>query len=223
MYADETRGSGGSGVYVHDGDIPDFLTSITSSQGAETTVAYASSVEDGVQEDLPFIVQVVESITTDDGLGNTTTESFQYEEGDYYYADEQDRQFAGFGKVTKTDGVGNTVVTYVHQGNDTNSTQGEATDVIAKLGRMYREETYDSASGLYRVQLFDWQATDLGNDRTFVYLEDELGLLYDGGIAHSDRATTYTYDDSLRGWPQAKWPESLRPNKHLQTTTLVRR
>ncbi|MFA4846276.1 MAG: FG-GAP-like repeat-containing protein, partial [Patescibacteria group bacterium] len=196
VYADETRGAASPAVYVHDGEIADLLTSVTSSYGGETSVSYTSSVDGGVQENLPFILQVVESITTDDGLGGTSTESFSYEEGDFYYADEDDRQFAGFGKVTKTDGVGNTIVSLFHQGNETNSTQGEATDVIAKVGRMYREERYDSAGNLYRVQLFNWQSADLGDERTFVYLEDEPELLYDGGVDHVDRATGYTYEST---------------------------
>ncbi|MBI5794240.1 VCBS repeat-containing protein, partial [Candidatus Uhrbacteria bacterium] len=194
--ADDTRSTGGGAVYIHDGYVPDLLTSVVDSKGAQTSVSYTSSVEDGVQEDLPFILQVVEHITTDDGFGNTSTESFSYEEGDYYYADEDDRQFSGFGKVTETDGVGNTTVTYIHQGNATNTVKGEATDTIAKLGRVYREEHYDSAGNLYRVQVSDWQSADLGDDRTFVYLEDELELLYDGGSTHVDRASAYTYDSA---------------------------
>ncbi len=199
VYADDSRGTGGSGVYVHDGELPNMLTHITNSQGGQSTIVYTSSVEDGVQENLPFIIQVVESVSTDDGLGNVSTESFRYEEGDFYFVNAQNRQFAGFGKVTKTDGVGNTTVTYFHQGNDTNSAQGEATDIISKLGRMYRKETYDDADNLYNVQLLDWQFVDLGNDRTFIYLEDELELLYDGGTTHIDRASSYTYDSATGG------------------------
>ncbi|MFA4845778.1 MAG: SpvB/TcaC N-terminal domain-containing protein, partial [Patescibacteria group bacterium] len=194
--ADGSRGTGGSGVYVHDGELPNMLIHITNSQEGQSTITYASSLEDGVQEDLPFIIQVVESISTDDGLGNVSTESYRYEEGDFYFVDARDRQFAGFGKATKTDNVGNITVTYFHQGNNTNSTQGESTDTISKLGRMYREEIYDTTSNLYKVRLLDWQSVDLGDDRSFVYLEDEVELLYDGDADHLDRASAYTYDSA---------------------------
>lgn len=195
-YADGSGGSGGQAVYIHDGQIPDLLIEITSSQGAEIAISYSSSLHDGVHPNLPFIVQVLDHIVVDDGLGHAATTSYVYKDGDFYYADETDRQFAGFGKVAETNALGNVTVKYFHQGNATNAAAGEVEDRIAKLGKLYREETYDNTGGLYRVRILNWQASDLGDQRSFVYLEDEIELLYDADTDHTDKATHYAYDSA---------------------------
>ncbi len=175
-----------------DGVRADLLTNIALPTGGETAVAYQPSTIPN--PGLFFPLEVVDTITTDDGLGHTSTSSYEYEDGDYYYNDEYDRKFAGFGKVTNTDGAGNVTIDYFHQGNSTDSTHGESTDDVSKLGKRYREEVYDDADNLYRVTIDNWTNEDLGDDRDFVFKDQTLELVYDGDSDHTDRALQYDYD-----------------------------
>lgn len=181
-----------SRLWLADGGRADVLAGIAYTQGATTSVAYTTSVEGN--PDLWFPLHVVASITTDDGLGNTATTSYGYEDGEYYYADEYDRKFAGFGTVQTTDGNGNVTTEYFHQGNATNSSEGESTDDVSTIGKRYREEIRNSSGTLYRTTIASWTNADLGNDRDFVYQNQSLELLYDGDSDHRDKATTFTYD-----------------------------
>ncbi|WP_237155658.1 hypothetical protein, partial [Oryzibacter oryziterrae] len=58
-----------SGVYVRQGGVPDLLTSVTTPLGGSMTIAYAPSSDPAVTSstpaDMPFVTQVVRSITTD--------------------------------------------------------------------------------------------------------------------------------------------------------------
>ncbi len=169
----------------------DLLSVITQHTGGTTTVGYGTvATYDG---ELFFPLTVVDTVTTDDDLGNTATTSYAYEDGDYYYADEYDRKFAGFGLVTVTDALGNVTKRYYHQGNDTQSTIGESTDDVSKLWHAFREEQHDDAGSLYRTVIHSITNTDLGNDRDFVYENQTLELLYDADSDHRDKATAFSY------------------------------
>ncbi|MFA5946973.1 MAG: SpvB/TcaC N-terminal domain-containing protein [Patescibacteria group bacterium] len=179
-------------LFVQDGGRGDLLTSVSSTSGATTDVAYTSSTVPNPS--LPFSLQVVDTITTDDGFGNVSTQSYTYENGSFYYNNEYDRKFAGFGKVTTTDGLGNVTISYYHQGNTSDSAHGEATDDVSKLLHRYREEQYDSNGNLYRTTIDTWVNTDIGNGRDFVYKTQTLVMDYDGDADHRDTAVRYTYN-----------------------------
>ncbi len=84
--------------YLNQGPIPDLLTSIKSPLGGSTTVSYRSSA--GLPDTrLPFIMQVVNSITTSDGVNPSATTNFAYAGGAWNQAE---RQFMGFRTVTAT-------------------------------------------------------------------------------------------------------------------------
>lgn len=181
-------------LYTANGKPGDFLTGIDASSGAHTAVTYAPSTLPN--PNLFFPLQVVSSVVTTDGLGNSSTLSYAYQNGAYYYAAPFDRRFAGFGKVTKTDELGNVTVDYFHQGNATDSAHGEYADDTSKIGRQYREENYDNANHLYRTAIDKWVATAVGSTRQFVHRDQSLTLAYDGNADHVDNAVSFTYDTS---------------------------
>ncbi len=109
--ADTSGGTRYDYVYENNGDEVDLLSQITNSQGAVITPLYKATTmyKDGsnnLLSSLPFVFDTVYSVTTNDGLGNTATETSSYENGKYYYGNERDRKFAGFNKVITTNGLG---------------------------------------------------------------------------------------------------------------------
>ncbi len=166
-------------VYLNNAT-PELLTGIESSKGSSTAVEYVLSTESS-NPTLPFNMTLVLSVTTDDGLGVATTTTYDYADGAYFYEDELNRQFAGFGTVTKTEN-GRETVSYYHQ------------DSLAKIGHPYQTDVYDASGNLYQRTLDVWGTTDLGYDNTYVYETKKIGMTYDGGTTHRDTATAYTYD-----------------------------
>jgi RHS repeat-associated protein len=80
------------------GAYPDLIVGVTGVMGGKTSITYRSSV--GIPNTtLPFIMQLVDSITTNDGVGTVSTTNFAYDGGAWNVAE---RQFLGFGTVTAT-------------------------------------------------------------------------------------------------------------------------
>jgi RHS repeat-associated protein len=87
-----------SSMRINNWAVPDLLTSITNPMGGKTTVTYRSSV--GLPDTrLPIKMQLVNSLTTDDGRGTVATTDFSYEGGLW---NSLERQFLGFKKITAT-------------------------------------------------------------------------------------------------------------------------
>ncbi|WP_179293933.1 LamG-like jellyroll fold domain-containing protein [Candidatus Methanoperedens nitratireducens] len=188
-------------VYLNNGPKSDLLTRITYPTGGKTDIAYKatplySTGSTLSNPNLPFIMDTVQSIATNDSFGNTSTTNYSYEGGKYYYNTAFDRKFAGFAKITKTDAAGNITKTYYHQGDATNSAQGEFSDHSSKIGKPYRSENYDISGNLYSKTISKWENYDLGNDRNFVKLSQKINFTYDGNATHKDKAETYSYDNT---------------------------
>jgi YD repeat-containing protein len=85
-------------AHITNGPIPDLLTSIKQPLGGVTSISYKTSA--GLPSTvIPFIMQVVKSLTVDDGRGQVTTTDFDYA-GGAWNADE--RTFLGFRTITAT-------------------------------------------------------------------------------------------------------------------------
>jgi RHS repeat-associated protein len=85
-------------LYSYTGPTPDLLLSVTQPLGGKETVTYRSSA--GLPNTkLPFVMQVVDSITTDDGRGTVATTNFAYDGGAW---NNTERQFMGFRYVNAT-------------------------------------------------------------------------------------------------------------------------
>lgn len=180
----------------------DLLIGIETSSGADSSITYKLSTQykDGndalLNPKLPLAVTTVEKIETNDGLGNISSELYAYSNGSYYYNNPRDRKFAGFGLLEKLDSEGNVTKTYFHQGNESNTSQGEYDDHISKAGKPYRIEKYDESGNLYSKTINKWDRYDLGDDSSFVKLVDSVEFTYDGDTDHRDKATRAMYNDS---------------------------
>jgi hypothetical protein len=119
----------------------DLLSSIKSPLGGTTAIAYKSSAGTPNTR-IPFIMQLVDSITTNDGRGTIATTHFTYDGGSW---DREERQFMGFRTVTATlpANVGETARPQVV------STYQQS---FACLGRVATVEEKDGAGKLLRTR-----------------------------------------------------------------------
>jgi len=184
------------------GDV-DMLVSISTSDGAVIVPTYAATTDyvdgsDNLLNTLPFTFDTVSAIATNDGLTSTSTETYSYEGGEFYFATStmRDRKFTGFHKIITTDPDNNVTKEYFHQGNTTDSTNGENSDDLSKIGLKYRSEIYDDSSNKYTQTVEKWENYDLSNDRDFVKRTRLTQYDYDGDASHKDKATEWTYDNT---------------------------
>lgn len=199
--ADTSGGTMYDNVYENDGDEVDLLAQITTNQGGTITPLYKATTmyKDGssnLLNSIPFVFDTVYSITTNDGIGNTATETLSYENGRYYYGDERNRRFSGFNTVTTTNGLWFVTKNFYHQGNASDSSNGEYNDDDSKIGKTYRTEIYDNSSNKYAQSVYKWDKYDLGNGRDFVKLIQKIDFTYDGDGDHRDTAESYTYENT---------------------------
>ena len=113
-------------VQLNEGPFPDLLNVVSNGTGASVQIGYVASTTldnrdtnwisdpwaEGTKSLLPFNVWVVSQITANDGMGNTSTNTYAFK-GGYYNAAE--REFRGFSKACVTDPLGTTTTTYFHQ------------------------------------------------------------------------------------------------------------
>ncbi|MFH1653821.1 MAG: RHS repeat-associated core domain-containing protein [Pseudomonadota bacterium] len=190
-------------IYQNDGVASDLLKQIRHSNGSITEISYKALAEYRDENDeplnsAPINFQTVHKITTDDGYGNKSTTEYEYADAFYYYNDPLEREFAGFGSMTKYDPEKNYTINYYHQGNDTMASIGEYDDHISKRGKPYRVEKYDANGNLYATTINRWVSADLGNGRYFVSLAQSVQTERDP-LNSSDKrssATLFTYDQT---------------------------
>src|SRR5205085_9910793 len=184
--------------FINQAKNPELLTKINYSEGGNTTVSYGRTNEPvgGVLKNLklPVMMNVVNSITTNDGNGNAQASNYAYEGGELWnLTNPHDRKFAGFSKVTETT-LAHVTKTYYHQGNSSNSTLGEYNDSRSKIGKVYRKEVYDTSNNLYQTQVTKWDFSALSANADFVFPARALTQTYDGNGTHRDTAEEYSYD-----------------------------
>lgn len=171
----------GTTVYYNNGGVSDLVNNIVTDKGSEIDINYLSSARynDGKNfsnPDNPLNIKTVQQINIDDGLNNGLVIEYSYADGSFYYDNPYEKRFAGFGKIEKLNGDKRTV-SYFHQGNDSNSSEGEYQDSYYKIGRSYRQEVYDEDStqlnDLLEQKVYKWQEYDQGNSNRFVYNSQE--------------------------------------------------
>ncbi len=201
-------------TYLKNASKPDLLSRIDTQTGATMQVAYATpQLEQSggalLNPDIPFNFPVVDAIGLNSGFGATATTTYDYQGGDYYFANSFDRKSTGFNKVTETDPAGNLTKRFHHQGNLTDSTNGEFEDTVAKRGRVYRVEQEDGSGNDYRLEINKWSTTTIATSSSAFVKRDRLTeLSYDGNGTHKDRAEEYTYDHSSGSLTERKlWGE----------------
>jgi len=192
-------------VYVNqNAKYADVLNSITYPTGGTVAVTYKPSTQykdasgNLLNPKLPIIVQTVNTIITSDPVNNiSNTDTYSYANGFFFYDQYhlRDKKFVGFGKVSKTDSVGNVVVSYFHTGAGANAAYGAYSDYYAqKAGRMYRQEVYGPDGKIYTADIYKWDI--LYGTSSFVFLAQQIHQDIDGQSGHKDKAISYTYDNS---------------------------
>ncbi|MFA6023721.1 MAG: SpvB/TcaC N-terminal domain-containing protein [Candidatus Gracilibacteria bacterium] len=174
----ESHGGSTKRMYLNNAT-PELLETIHHSKGAETTVSYAPSTSFD-NPAMPFVMNLVSSVTTSDGLGEESTITYDYSGGKYLYEDEMNRQFAGFETVSRSE-EGKETISYYHQ------------EEFPLIGRAYKTEVYDESGNLFQRVWDSWETLDLGYENDFVYKTASVSMDF-GGSAHKDKATTYQYD-----------------------------
>ena len=134
---------------------------------------------------LPFAVQTVSAITTNDGNGVVAETEYTYEDGLYDY---DTREFRGFGKVVQTNPNGTVVESLYHQ------------DEFRK-GRQYQEDlTASDGSTPLTHTTFDWYPQDpeqVTEPYAFVKLAQKRTESYDAQTVFAQE--DYTYDNAHGG------------------------
>lgn len=180
----------------------DMLKKVSYTTGGFTNITYKNSAQFInaqnilLNPNLPLNISLVSESSTNDGLGNASTQTASYEGGKYYFANSFEKKFAGFNKVTKTDSLGNKNVSYFHQGDTSNSSQGEYNDNFWKIGKNYRTENQNSNGSVYATTVNKWDSSDLGFGSSLVKLAQSLAQEFNGNSSHKDKAESFSYDNT---------------------------
>jgi hypothetical protein len=189
----------------------DLLSSVTFPHGAQENVGYTSTTGTG----MPFPYNLVASTTLSDGEGNSLEKDYTYTNGYYYYGGVFDQRLAGFNTITErnlTDSNTNifSINTFYHQGDTSDTTNGEYQDDEAKIGKPYRIEVYNNQGyanndgALQKVTINKWDDSTLANNRQFVKLATTTTLEFDNlGGAHKDYGGLFQLRQHDR---QCHWP-----------------
>lgn len=141
-------------VSIVNPSLSDLLVSITNRTGAVFTISYVPSTQ-YTNTQLPFPVQVVDSIIADNGNGVTSTTKYSYSDGFYYIPE---RDFRGFRNAIVRgpigpDGMtneGRMTITKFLQGND-NDFLNFNVPVGAMKGKPYRVQVIDENGMRFQV------------------------------------------------------------------------
>jgi RHS repeat-associated protein len=188
---------------IHQGKKVDLVSRIAHSEGGKTEVSYKPTAQytsaSGalLNSHLPFVLYTARTIAHNDGLGATTSlMTYDYSGGRYYFNNSHDRRIAGFATTTVQNAPGNVTKKFFHQGNSTDSTNGEYSDHFSKIGKPYRLEQYDNSSNLYTKTMNRWENYDLTQHRNFVKLATTTDFSHDGNSDQADKAVGFNYDNA---------------------------
>ncbi|MCC7522577.1 VCBS repeat-containing protein [Candidatus Uhrbacteria bacterium] len=190
-------------AWIDNGKANSLLSRITYPQGGNVSFVYKRAAQfrnenGGIANRAHVSIPTVSNIVVSDGLGNIATTTYAYNGGMYSYNNPFDSRFAGFASTTVVDPHGNVTKTFFHQGNASDSTQGEFTDNYFKIGKPYRIEKYDGSSNLFEKTINKWDSTSstvASTTSAFVKLAQAVVYTYDGDSSHKDKAEAYTYDN----------------------------
>ena len=177
----------------------DVMKTVTSSEGATTSVAYKNTPTTGLNPQLPTAKYVVDTISTTVN-GQTDTTSYTFENGKTYFVDSFDRGFAGFGKVTVTHGSKKTISLY-HQNDGNNPDTNETGDDYAHKGLAYQTDVTDLAGNLYARTYAQYTTSNPSTGSGFttyrILKTQEINEIFPGNTAtRKGTATQTSYDVS---------------------------
>lgn len=183
-------------TYYNQASKEDVLTKITYPKGGNTQITYKMTpqVSTSTNPHLPTPILVVTRLVTNDKEGHDTQYDYAYTGGKLYLANGPiDRKFAGFSTITETGPLAVTK-TYFSQGDTASTTVGERTDGFGQMNHSYREDVSSLTGTLLKRNFYQWDSTDLGNNRFLTVLGRQLRQDFDSsGVVHKDRALVYQY------------------------------
>ncbi len=172
------------------------LTSLANGFGATTTIEFTPSTQ-YTNTQLPYPVQTVSKITTNDGNGNVAETAYAYE-GGFHHIEERD--FRGFNYVTVTGPTGpsgeQTITeTWFHQGNDTGVDVNDPNVPDGYLkGASYRVKVTDGSGNLYTETTTTYTVDDNGQAPFFSPPTSVVTNICDGTSCSKQTHTDFTYD-----------------------------
>ena len=196
-------------VQLNQGPFPDLLNVVSNGLGGNVQVSYIPSTTlnnrdkdwttdpwaEGAKSLLPFNVWVVTNVVVNDGMGNSSTNSYAFK-GGYYNAPE--REFRGFSQCSETDPLGTKTITYFHQsGGRDNSALGEYLDQgsESKKGIPFRIEVVGSNGLTNKITLNKVEEVELNSSGWyFPYISQAIEMTYEGLSSYSATAKQFTYD-----------------------------
>ncbi|WP_207689604.1 toxin TcdB middle/N-terminal domain-containing protein [Desulfonema limicola] len=168
-------------VYLNSSGNADLLSGIRDMLGASISVAYTSSMKFNNTR-LPHNYQVVESISTDNGMSgphkNQSVSYFTYESGLY---DFPSREFRGFGKVFETRSDGTKVIHAFHQDE-------------ARKGKGFQTETRSADNAIYGRTTSLWTGISKPEGIFFPRLDRTDEFTFDG-VAEGPRQISSEFQD----------------------------
>jgi len=192
----------GYASYINNGKAIDLLVSVSHAAGGSTSIQYKHTAAyfDGsnnlTNTSVPFSINTVSKISTNDGTATSTEDTYSYKGGKFQYYGPYEKKLAGFAEVDKTDGAGNVTKTYFHTGSGEDSGRGEYQDNYWKIGKQYRIEKYDDKANLYEKIIYKWDSvTSVSSISGFAKMSEMVSFSYDGHLIHKEKAESYSYDD----------------------------
>lgn len=211
--------------FINQSKNPELLVKINYREGGSASVEYGRTNKSvsGILNNskLPYSINIVKKISTNDGFGNIKDDAYSYEGGEIWnITNPHDRKFAGFSSITTTSS--NSVTKeYYHQGNSSNSTLGEYGDSASKIGKPYRKEIYDLSNNLKRIEITKWDSASVGSGSDFIFPARITTQDYGVGESRKDISTEYSYDNSNGSLlVKTEWGEVVSGNDGAFTDSL---
>lgn len=159
------------------GENVDLLTAINNGLGGVTTIDYDPS-SNYANNFMPFVIDVVKSVTVSDSRGSAYSTQYVYAGGLWSTSK---REFRGFAQVTVKDPLNNMSITNFMQ------------DDIYK-GRVSSQESRDSQNNLFAKSENTWNSRAVFPGINFVYLESSDSYVYDGNPSGHRTRQSMEYD-----------------------------
>src|SRR3989442_1030026 len=188
-------GSGFITIARSNGDPSDLVASMANGLGATTTIAYKPSTQ-YTNTQVPFPIQTVNSITTNDGNGNVSTTTYTFS-GGFYHIGERDLRGFNYAKVmgpVGPNGEQTISETWFHQGIDlaVDTNTPNVPDGYMK-GKPYRVRVSDGSGHIYSEVTTSYAS----GPSTAPFFNPPLQVdtnICDGGTCGKQTRTIYTYD-----------------------------
>jgi RHS repeat-associated protein len=176
---------------------PDMLKALTDARGLRTEIEYTPTPQQqdqGVKRNpkLSYVLFTPTTVTQKENGILVNSVQYEYVGGKIFYNSVEDRGFAGFSTITKSDRLGKTV-SYYHQGDGLSVTSYEPTDHRSLQGREYRSEYFSDTGLLQKTETTTWAVATATPNSWYVRPQQKISTIISGG-SPATNATQYEYD-----------------------------